>query len=199
MRELVVGPVDPVPGEPAGSDQRVLRPPVRVERQRERRPDEWRLPLYERAPAHPPGCRDPRATAAGLHEPHPAVAPLRLALDVRQLDGLEAVPHRAEVDQSGAHEAPTLVTAVDDPVAVDCDEGPEFVRKAEPVLVPEALDVHAFARGRWVVMRDPRVEGQALGTLDRLRGDPGERRDETGVPGEVFSTHGRQPLPADLG
>ena len=121
------------------------------------------------------------------------------ALDVRQLDGLEAVPHRTEVDQGGAHEPPTLVTAVDDPVAVHGDEGPELVGKAEPVLVPEALDVHTFARGRWVVVRDPRVEGQALGTLDRLRGDPGERRDETGVSGELFCPHGRQPLPAALG
>ena len=68
---------------------------VRVERQRQRRPDQRRLPLDEGPAAHPSRRRDARATAAGLDEADPAVAALGRALNVRQLDRLEAMPHRA--------------------------------------------------------------------------------------------------------
>ena len=99
VRERVVGAVDPVPGEATGADQRVLRPSVGVQRQRQRRPHERSLPLHERAPTHPSRRRDPGATAARLDEPDPAVAALGCALNVGELHGLEAVAHRAEVDQ----------------------------------------------------------------------------------------------------
>ena len=102
-----------------------------------------------------------------------------------QLHGLEAVAHRTEIDQGRPHETPTLVAAVDDAALVHGDEGAQLVGEAEPILVPQAPDIHALGRGRWVVMRDPRVERQPLGTLNRLGRDPGERGDETGV-GQPF-------------
>ena len=95
MGEPVVAVVDPVAGEPAGADERVLGPAVGVQGQGQRRPHQWRLPLHEGSPAHPPGCRDAGAPAARLDEADPAVAELGLALDVGQLHGLEAVLHGA--------------------------------------------------------------------------------------------------------
>ena len=195
VRERVVGAVDPMPGEPAGSDQSVLRSSVRVECQRQRGPHQRGLPLYEGAPAHPSWRRDAGATAAGLDEPDPAVSPFRGALNVRQLHGLEAVAYRTEIDQCRAHEPAALVPAVDDPSVVHRDERTQLVGKAEPVLVPQSRQVHGFGRGRGVIVRDTRVERQALGTLDRFSRDPGERGDDTGVPGQPFCGHARQPLP----
>ena len=62
-----------------------------------------------------------------------------------------------------------------------------------------AADVHALGRGRRVVVRDPRVERQALGALDRLGRDPGERGDESGVAGQPFCAHGLSLYRSDLG
>jgi hypothetical protein len=69
-----------------------------------------------------------------LHKPHPAAAGLRVALQIRQLDGQEPVPQRADLDHGRAHQAAAAVTGAGDLAAiVDIDPGPQHIGKAEPV------------------------------------------------------------------
>src|SRR5580658_7249916 len=100
-----------MPGEPAGSDEGVLRSSVCMEGQRQRGPYQRGLPLDEGAPTHPSWRWDAGAAAARLDEPDPALAPFRDALNVRQLHGLEAMAHGAEIDHRRAHEPASLVSA----------------------------------------------------------------------------------------
>ena len=67
---------------------------------------------------------------------------------------------------------PAQVAAVDDAPVLHTDEGTELVGEAEPVLLLELPDFHALGGWGRVIVRDPRVEGQALCALDRLGGDP---------------------------
>src|SRR4051794_17234202 len=114
-----------------------------MDRERDRRPCEGRLPLHEWLAAHTTRCRQAGATAARLHEAH-RPAPfelLRRMLDVGERDGFEGV-----LEAWGAHgrrtdHASALVPGPGyDAVVVDLDPGAQHVRAAESVTSTQLLD-----------------------------------------------------------
>ncbi len=83
VRVLAGVVVDPVARETACALHLALGATVGVNRERERRPDERRLPLHERLAAHAARRRHARAPAVGLHEAHEVLARLRACAGYR--------------------------------------------------------------------------------------------------------------------
>ena len=73
----------------------------------------------------------------------------------------------------GPHQAAAAVAAVGDPTrTVHVDPRPQLVGEAEAVGQAELFEVDVLGGRRGVVVGDAGVEGQSLGALDGLRGDP---------------------------
>ena len=109
--ERAVVVVDPVPGEPARPAHRALRRAVGVQRERQRRPHQRRLPLHVGRVSDLARGRQARPAADGLAEPHPAVAALGIPAQVRQERVLEHAPQPAEPDRGVADVAAPAVAA----------------------------------------------------------------------------------------
>jgi len=104
-----------------------------------------------------------------LHEAHPAIAELRVALQIRQLDSQEPVNQRAELDHCRAHQATPAVTAIGDLAGiVDIDPGLQHIGKTEPVSGSQPLDVTELPRWRFVVTREPRANSYPASPRDRF-------------------------------
>jgi hypothetical protein len=110
-----------------------------------------------------------------LHEAHPAVAGLRVAPQIRQLDGHEPVNQHAELDHRRAHQATAAVTGAGNLAGVaDIDSGPQHIGKTEPVGGSQFLDVTEFPGWRFVVMGESRIKTHPGPPSDRFRWDPGQ-------------------------
>ena len=112
---LTVVAVDPVAREAAVAGHRALDLAVGVDRQRQRRPHQRRLPLHERARGAPgEGRGRPCVPPAVCGEANPAVALDGLLDDVGQPDRLEGACHRAELDRGAAHQPAPVAAEVGD-------------------------------------------------------------------------------------
>ena len=131
------------------------------------------MPLHERSAAHPTRSRETGASAGRLHEPYPALPAFRLAAQVRERDGLEAMTQAPEADRRRTHEAATLVAAIRDlSFSIDVDPRSKHVRESEPVSGLQRLEI-VDALGRWrVVVGETRVERQPRSALDSFGGYP---------------------------
>ena len=173
VRQLARGVVDPVPREPARARHLVLGVAVGMQGERERGPHQGRLPLHEGRVPHRPRRGQPGPPPGRLHEPHPRLAPLWLALQVRQRHRLKGAAQRAEPDGGGAHQAAAAIAARGDLAgAINVDPGPQQVGEPEPVRRTQLLDVAEGRRGRFVVVGESSVEEDPGLPRDGLRRDP---------------------------
>ena len=175
--EVAVGSIDPVPGEPAGTDDFPFDAPVGVQRERQRRPGQRGAPLHERGPAHPAGGGHTGAAAGGLHEPGPLVAHLGFALDVGHREGGEVVAQTLSLPHDGrADHATARVAHVDDgPTAVDLDPGPQLVGEPKAVFFVQRLEIVDVVRGRVVVVGHTYLERHLHGPIHSFGRDPRQR------------------------
>src|SRR5262249_40788887 len=114
-----------------------------------------------------------RPATRGLQKAHPAVAQLRIALQVRKLDGQEPVEQRADLDHRRTHQAAPAVTGSGDLAATaHIDPGPQDIGATEPVGSRQSLDVTKIFWWRLVVMSEPSTISQPASPGDRIRRDP---------------------------
>ena len=133
----------------------------------------------ERPPGHPARSREPSAAADRLHEADGVLLNLRLVPqdledDAGNRDVRDAEAEGRRADQSGA-----LVPVADDSPVLHVDPGGEAIGLAKAILGAQALEV-AFLEvlgRRLVVARDPELERKLRHPLDRIRRNPGNRRD----------------------
>ena len=133
----------------------------------------------ERSSDHPARSREPSAAADRLHEADGVLLDLRLLPQDLEGDAGNRDVRDAEVEGSRADEPGALVPVADDPPVLHLDPGGEAIGLAKAILGAQALEV-AFLEvlgRRRVVARDPELERKLRHPLDRIRRDPGNRRD----------------------
>src|SRR3954463_16432131 len=179
LDHVTLAVVDPMTRERARTDQLVLDAAVGVQRECERRPRGGRLDPEQRPALDQPRCREARASADGLHEPHPVSGHLRVGAQ-----NLERHPGHddrlgPEAERRGTDEPASLVAETDDRAVLDLDPRLQLVRLAEAVGVPEPLQVAPRdpVGRRVVVVADPELERQLWHSLDRLGRNPRDRGD----------------------
>src|SRR4029453_15388956 len=179
LDELALVVVDPVARERARSCQRVLRRPVGVDDQLERRPGRGRGDLEERLAADAPRRRDAHPTTGALHELDPVRPAFGLVLDQRILDIREGKQLRPELHGGRTEVRFAGIAAVANRPPVDFDPRSQLVCLTNSACVAQALEVALLdaIRRRVVVVGDPELERQLRHALDRFRGEPPDRSD----------------------
>ena len=125
----------------------------------------------------PVGHAHRQQPAGGLAEPHPAVAGLRVGVEVGQghgrepdLGGVGGPRGRADLPLAG-------LAGGDDGAVADLDEGPELVGQPDPPGGQQRRQVVELVGRRVVVLGGADVESEPLATLDAVQGDPGDGGD----------------------
>ena len=136
--------------------------------------DPERLP-----PDHPARSREPSAAANRLHEADSVRLNVRLTPQDLEDDGGNCDVRDAEVPKGRANQPGALIPVTDDSSVLHVDPGGEAIGLAKAIRGAQALQV-AFLEvlgRRLVVARDAELEGKLWHPLDRIRRNPGNRRD----------------------
>jgi len=171
-RQVVVGAVDPVPGEFARPEDFEFGGTVAVQREAQRRPHQGCLPLDVRAAPDPPRGGEAGPTSRRLDESDRTLAHVRRLLEDGERHRLELVMEPGHSHRRRSHEAAPEVTAPGHPAVLDVHPRRQDIGEAEPIGHPQVLEVLDVVGRRLVVVGESGIEGHAGSSAYGLGGDP---------------------------